>query len=159
MICRTAEDVHISKEIIHSTEYHIKVRIANLQFFYPTIYHTFLSSIQSLPLDKLSKGAAPGDQFLVSSLFGDPSIVNQEDPVAVAYGTEPVRNDYAGAVQTVQRLRYLFLRLVVEGTSSLIQDQDIRLGRDGASQASSSVRCGAEIVILEKISPWKSWPC
>ena len=90
------------------------------------------SCIQSLSLDQPGKRAALFDQFLIGPFFGDLSVFDQKDPVAITDRAEAVGNDNAGAAQAVQGFGNLFLGLVVQGTGGLIQDQNIRFGSNCA---------------------------
>ena len=95
------------------------------------------SGIKPLSLNKLRKGAAFFDQFLVGTLLRDLSVIDQKDPVAVADSAETVGNDDSCTVQAVKSFRNLLLGLVVQGAGRLIQYQDIGLWSDRAGDHES----------------------
>ena len=88
--------------------------------------------VQPLSVNQLGKIAVPADKLLVAALLSDTAIVHNENTVTVTNGGEPVGDNDPGAVQTVQRLGYLTLRLVVESACGFVKNKYLRLRCDSA---------------------------
>ena len=87
--------------------------------------------VEPLAGDQLGKCSARGQKFLVASILDDPSPVQNDDPVALSDGGQPVGNDDTGTAEPVQSLGYHFLRDVVKRAGSLVQDEQLRPRRNG----------------------------
>src|SRR5262249_6349833 len=79
--------------------------------------------------------AAGLDQRVMGAVLDQPPVIERDDAIRRAYGREPVRDDQYGA-----SLRDLFhvvlddaLALVVERAGRFVEDQNARIGREGAS--------------------------
>ena len=84
--------------------------------------------VQPLSIHQLGKIAVFADKLLVTALLGDTAVVHHNNTVAVAYGGKPVGDHDTGAVQPIQRLGYLTLRLVVQGAGGFVKNKDLWLG-------------------------------
>ena len=83
--------------------------------------------------DEFGKESVVIHQFVVGAFLDDPAAVENQNPVAAAYGTEPVRDHDTGTAHRVERFGHLPLGLVVKGAGRFVEQQQIRLGRNSAS--------------------------
>src|SRR4029077_14355697 len=79
---------------------------------------------------------AKGQQLLMSTLFAQPSFVEHQNAIRMLDGAEPMRNHQrrAAAEQAIERLANLQFRLGINARRSLIENQETRIVRQGASK-------------------------
>jgi hypothetical protein len=80
--------------------------------------------------------AAAPEQFGVCALLGDAAVLDHDDPVGVAHGREAMRDDERGpaAEDATQRVLDEDLGSRVHRGRGLVEDQDGRVGEDGAGE-------------------------
>ncbi len=85
----------------------------------------------------LGVGAALPQQLGVGAFFGNPAFLQHYDPIRAAHNREPVADDQRGASahQALQRLLDDPLRFRLDGGGRLVQDEDLRVGEEGARDA------------------------
>ena len=101
-------------------------------------------------------GPAHLQQFVVRARFDDAARLHHEDGVGVADGGEPVGDDEAGAAgaQVGHGVLDEGLGAGVDGRGGLVEDEDRRLGEEGAGDGEELAFAGAEVgaVLVEEVS-------
>lgn len=84
------------------------------------------------------------------SFFRYPAVVQHDDVVSVAHGTESVSNDHYSLVleQPVEVLHYSFLVVRVERVRSLVEEQELRVLVRDSSYEDPLLLSGAEAVTV-----------
>ena len=94
-----------------------------------------LGQLQRLPLEQPPVDAAvQPDQRFVPALLDDAAAVEHQQPVERPHRRQPVRDDERGAAhhQPLHRLLDQHLRFRIEAGRRLVEDQDRRIGEEGA---------------------------
>ena len=100
-----------------------------------------------LGLDEKTIGAVALDQFVVAAAFHDPAVVENEDAVGMADGGETVGDDQAGAAvhEPFERFVDEALALGIEGGGGLVEQENARIGEDGAGDGDALALAAGEL--------------
>ena len=89
--------------------------------------------VEPLTLDEFGEQTMFLDKLVVGAVFHDAAIFEIQDAVAVFHRREAVRNHDTRAIQVVECLGDLLLRVVVECARRFVEDENAWLRRNSTS--------------------------
>jgi len=81
--------------------------------------------IQPLPFHQFCKAPIQGNQLIVGAVLHNTPLLQVDDPVTGADGTQPVRNHNAGALQLFEGIRHGLLRDIMVNRTPIVLSKEI----------------------------------